>query len=157
MTVVQVLTLAPWRPRILPKYSRFAANRLLPGNVQREAFHGLHLTVSLPLPLVHRPTKIFFGAPLEREKRKTKSVAAEPNGTAARVRPCCSLEDVAMLVEPIVKSPQPARPEQTGRRLKPMSAAAPTASFNQPNDDIDSRPPPAAPIMRPWSRVFPGL
>jgi hypothetical protein len=61
-----------------------------------------------------------------------------------------------MLVEPFVKSPQPAW-EQTDRQLKHAGAAAPIASFNQPDDDVDPGPPPAAPAMRPWPRVFPGL
>jgi len=62
-----------------------------------------------------------------------------------------------MLVEPIVESSQPAWREQIGRRLKPVSAPAPIASFNQPDDDINPDPPPAAPAMSPWPRVFPGL
>ena len=62
-----------------------------------------------------------------------------------------------MLVEPIAKSPQPAWREQIGRQLKPVSAPAPIASFNQPDDDLDPDPPPAAPAMRPWPRVLPGL
>ena len=62
-----------------------------------------------------------------------------------------------MLVESVVKSPQPAWREQIDRQLKPASAAAPIASFNQPDDDVDPDPPPAAPAMRPWPRVFPGL
>jgi hypothetical protein len=62
-----------------------------------------------------------------------------------------------MLVEPMAKSPQPAWQEQIGRQLKPVSAPAPIASFNQPDDDLDPYLPPAAPAMRPWPRVFPGL
>ena len=62
-----------------------------------------------------------------------------------------------MLVESVVKSPQPPGQEQIGRQLKPAGAAAPIASFNQPDDDVDPDPPPAAPAMRPWPRVFPGL
>jgi len=62
-----------------------------------------------------------------------------------------------MLVEPIAKTPQPAWQEQIGRQLKPVSAPAPIASFNQPDDDLDPDPPPAAPAMRLWPRVFPGL
>lgn len=62
-----------------------------------------------------------------------------------------------MLVQPIVKSSRPPWREQINRQLKPVSAAAPMASFNQPDDDIDPEPPPAAPAMRPWPRVFPGL
>jgi hypothetical protein len=62
-----------------------------------------------------------------------------------------------MLVETIAKSPQPAWHELIGRQLKPMSASAPIASFDQPDDDLDSDWPPAAPAMRPWPRVFPGL
>ena len=62
-----------------------------------------------------------------------------------------------MLVEPIAKSPQPAWQEQIGRQLTPASAPAPIASFNQADDDLDPDPPPAAPAMRPWPRVFPGL
>ena len=62
-----------------------------------------------------------------------------------------------MLVESVVKSSQPAWREQIDRQLKPVSAAAPIASFNQPDDDIDPDPPPAAPAMRLWPRVFPGL
>jgi hypothetical protein len=60
-----------------------------------------------------------------------------------------------MLIEPFAKSPQPAWQEQIGRQLKPASAPARRVSFNQPDDDPD--PPPAAPAMRPWPRVFPGL
>ena len=59
-----------------------------------------------------------------------------------------------MLVEPIAKTPQPAWQEQIGRQLKPVSAPAPIASFNQPDDDLDSD---SAPAVRPWPRVFPGL
>ena len=62
-----------------------------------------------------------------------------------------------MLVEPIAKWPQPAWQEQIGRQLRPVSAPAPIASFNQPDDDIDPDPPPAAPGVRLWPRVFPGL
>ena len=62
-----------------------------------------------------------------------------------------------MLVEANVKSSQPAWRQQIDRKLLPQSAAAPIASFNQPDDDIDPDPPPAAPAMRPWPRVFPGL
>ena len=62
-----------------------------------------------------------------------------------------------MLVKPIFKSSQSAWREQIDRQLKAVSAAAPIASFNQPDDDIDPDPPPAAPAMRPWPRVFPGL
>jgi hypothetical protein len=38
-----------------------------------------------------------------------------------------------------------------------VSAPAPIASFNQPDDDLDPYLPPAAPAMCPWPRVFPGL
>jgi hypothetical protein len=69
----------------------------------------------------------------------------------------CSLEDVAMLIEPIAKSAQLAWREQIGRQLRPVNASAPIASCNQPDDDLDPDPPPAAPAMRPWPRVFPGL
>jgi len=62
-----------------------------------------------------------------------------------------------MLVEPIVKSSQPAWREQIARRPKPVSASAPIASLNQPDDDIDPDPPPAAPAIRQWPRVLPGL
>jgi hypothetical protein len=62
-----------------------------------------------------------------------------------------------MLVEPITKSPQSAWQEQICRQLKPASASAPIASFNQPEDDLDPDPSPAAPAMRLWPRVFPGL
>jgi hypothetical protein len=62
-----------------------------------------------------------------------------------------------MLVQPIVKSSQPAWREQTDRQLKPVSTAAPIAPFDQPDDDIDPDPPPTAPAMRPWPRVVPGL
>ena len=62
-----------------------------------------------------------------------------------------------MYVEPNVKSSQPAWREQTERHLTLVSTAAPVASFHQPDDDIDPDPPPAAPAMRPWPRVFPGL
>jgi hypothetical protein len=57
----------------------------------------------------------------------------------------------------LVESSQPAWREQIDRQLKPVSAPAPIASFNQPDDDIDPQPPPAAPAARPWLRVFPGL
>jgi hypothetical protein len=64
-----------------------------------------------------------------------------------------------MLVEPIAKSPQPAWQEKIGRQLqlKPASAPAPIATFNQPNDDLDPDPPPAAQATRLCLRVFPGL
>jgi hypothetical protein len=62
-----------------------------------------------------------------------------------------------MIVEPIAKSPQPAWQEQIARQLKPVSAPAPTAAVNQADDDRDPDPPPAAPAMRAWPRVFPGL
>jgi len=62
-----------------------------------------------------------------------------------------------MLVESLAKSPQPAWQEQVDRQLRPGSAPAPIVSFNHPNDDFDPDPPPAAPAMRPWPRVFPGL
>lgn len=62
-----------------------------------------------------------------------------------------------MLVEPIAQSPQPAWQKQIGRQLKLVSAPAPIASIRQPDDDIDPDPPPAAPAMRLWPRVFPGL
>jgi hypothetical protein len=62
-----------------------------------------------------------------------------------------------MLGEPIVKSSQPAWREQTDRQLKPMGASTPSASFNQPDDNTDPDPPPAAPAVPPWLRVFPGL
>lgn len=62
-----------------------------------------------------------------------------------------------MLVEPIVKPSQPAWQKQSGRQLEPGKAPAQIASFNQPDDDIDPDPPPAAPAMRSWPRVFPGL
>ena len=62
-----------------------------------------------------------------------------------------------MLDEPIAKSPQPAWQGQTDRQLEPVSAPAPIASFNRPDDDPDPDPPPAAPVMRLWPRVFPGL
>jgi hypothetical protein len=67
------------------------------------------------------------------------------------------MEDVAMLVESVVQSPQPAWREQIERQLKPVGAAAAIASFNQSDDDVAPDPPPAAPAMRPWPRVFPGL
>jgi hypothetical protein len=60
-----------------------------------------------------------------------------------------------MLVE-TVKSPQPARPRPIDRQSKLVSAAAPIASFNPHNDD-DPDPPPRAPAMQAWPRVFPGL
>ena len=59
-----------------------------------------------------------------------------------------------MLVKPIDQSSQPAWREQIDRQLKPVSAAAPIASFNQPDYDLDPDP---APAVRPWPRVFPGL
>lgn len=62
-----------------------------------------------------------------------------------------------MFVEPIAQSPQPAWQEQIGRQLKPASTPAPIASFSQTDDDLDPHPPPAAPAMRSWPRVFPGL
>lgn len=62
-----------------------------------------------------------------------------------------------MLGEPIAESSQPAWRKQIDRQLKPLSAAAPSASFNEPDDDVDHDPPPAAPALRPWPRVFPGL
>ena len=62
-----------------------------------------------------------------------------------------------MLAEPIVKPSQPAWQEQIDRRLKPVCTAAPIASFNRTDEDIDPAPPPAAPAVRPWPRVFPGL
>jgi hypothetical protein len=62
-----------------------------------------------------------------------------------------------MLVEPIAQSPQPAWQEQTDRQFEPVSAPAPIASFNQPDDHLDPDPPAAAPAMRLWPRVFPGL
>jgi hypothetical protein len=62
-----------------------------------------------------------------------------------------------MLVEPTAKSPPPARQERIGRQLKRVSAPAPIASFNQPDDDAAADPPPAAPATRLWPRVFPGL
>ncbi len=62
-----------------------------------------------------------------------------------------------MRVEPIAKSPQPAWQEQIGRQLRPASAPAPIASFNPPEDDLDPDPPPTAPAVRLWPRVFPGL
>ena len=62
-----------------------------------------------------------------------------------------------MLVVPVVAWPLPAWQEQTGRQLKPVGAPAPIASHNQPDDDVDPEPPPSAPAMRPWPRVFPGL
>jgi hypothetical protein len=64
------------------------------------------------------------------------------------------LEDVAMIVEPIVKSSQPAWRKQIDRQSKPVSASAPIASFNQTDDDIDTDPAPPMPL---WPRVFPGL
>jgi hypothetical protein len=62
-----------------------------------------------------------------------------------------------MLVEPVAKSPQPAWLEQIGRQLNPVSAPAPIASFNHPEDDPDPDPPRAGPAVRTWPRVFPGL
>jgi hypothetical protein len=62
-----------------------------------------------------------------------------------------------MLVKPIDQSSQPAWREQIDRQSKPVSAAAPIASFKQPDDDVDPDPPPAAPAMWPWPRIFPGL
>jgi len=62
-----------------------------------------------------------------------------------------------MLVEAVVKSPQPAWREQIDRQLESLGAAAPIASLNQSDDNVDPDPPPAAPAMRPWPRVFPGL
>jgi hypothetical protein len=67
------------------------------------------------------------------------------------------MEDVAMLVESIAKSPQPAWQEQAGRQFDPAGAPAPISSFDQPDDDLDPDPPPAASAMRAWPRVFPGL
>lgn len=62
-----------------------------------------------------------------------------------------------MIVEPIAELSQLLWREQTGRWLKPASTPAPTASFEQPNDDDGPDPPPAAATALPWPRVFPGL
>jgi hypothetical protein len=62
-----------------------------------------------------------------------------------------------MLVESVVRSPQPAWREPIDRQVKPVGAAAPIASLNRPNDDVDPDPPPASPAILPWPRVFPGL
>ena len=48
--------------------------------------------------------------------------------------------------------------EQADRWLNVKDTHAPTVNCNQPDDDRDpDPPPPAAPSMRPWPRVFPGL
>ena len=61
-----------------------------------------------------------------------------------------------MIIEPIVKSSQPAWQKQIDLRLKSAGAPASTTPFNRPDEDIDPSPPPAA-LAAPWPRVFPGL
>lgn len=53
--------------------------------------------------------------------------------------------------------PQSLWPKQADRWLNFSRTDAPTISFDQPDEDHDPDPPPAAPAMRPWPRVFPGL
>jgi hypothetical protein len=61
-----------------------------------------------------------------------------------------------MIVDPIVKPPQPEWRQRIDRQFKPNAPVSKAFPSDQRNDD-DPDPPPAAPAMRPWPRVFPGL
>jgi len=62
-----------------------------------------------------------------------------------------------MIVDPIVKRSQPEWRQPIGRQFNPNTPVSNGSPFDQTNDDSDPDPPPAAPAMRPWPRVFPGL
>jgi hypothetical protein len=54
------------------------------------------------------------------------------------------------------KMPQSLWREQADRWLNAQDIPAPRI-FDEPDDDHEPDPPPAAPALRPWPRVFPGL
>jgi len=70
---------------------------------------------------------------------------------------CCPLEDEAMIVQTNNEMPQSLWRKQADRWLNLSYSDAPTGSYEQADKDDDPDPPPAAPAMRPWPRVFPGL
>jgi len=63
-----------------------------------------------------------------------------------------------MIVDPIVKPPEPGWRERNDRQFSvPSAPMSKASSFDRSDNDIDPDPPPAAPAMSPWPRVFPGL
>jgi len=62
-----------------------------------------------------------------------------------------------MIVDPIVKPSQPEWRQPISRQFKPNAPVSNGSPFDQANDDSDPDPPPVAPAMQPWPRVFPGL
>jgi len=62
-----------------------------------------------------------------------------------------------MTGQSVNEASQPLWREQAERWLTLAQADSPTHSFDPFHDDLDPDPPPAAPAMRPWPRVFPGL
>ncbi|GAB2177046.1 hypothetical protein DLREEDagr8_26040 [Dongia sp. agr-C8] len=55
------------------------------------------------------------------------------------------------------QTPQSLWRERANQWLNVSHTEAPAISLDQPDDDHDPDPPPAAPSMRPWPRVVPGL
>jgi hypothetical protein len=66
------------------------------------------------------------------------------------------LEDAAMTVQTDA-TPRSLWREQADRWLDFSPAEPPSAVVDRPDDDLDPDPPPAAPALRPWPRVVPGL
>ncbi len=62
-----------------------------------------------------------------------------------------------MAVQMTSKMPESLWREKAELWLNFSQADAPTVSIDRPDDDHDPEPPPAAPAVRPWPRVFPGL
>lgn len=62
-----------------------------------------------------------------------------------------------MTLQPVNDTPRTLWREQAGQWLNFMPLEAPGAPFEASHDDPDNDPPPAAPALRPWPRVFPGL
>ena len=62
-----------------------------------------------------------------------------------------------MIVDPIVKPSQPEWRQPIDRQFWPNARVSKASPFDQPDDDRDPDPRPAALAMRPWPRVFPGL
>lgn len=62
-----------------------------------------------------------------------------------------------MTVEDIVNVSQPLWPTLSAQWQKPSNGPASKALSDQSRQDDDPDPPAAAPAVRPWPRVFPGL
>lgn len=62
-----------------------------------------------------------------------------------------------MTVQPADQTPPSLWLEQATRWLKSPETEMPIGAVDSAEEDHDPDPPPAAPAMRPWPRIFPDL